>query len=96
MSRKKTVVDLLAGLVDPRLTGAACAGQGNLWDDILDDDDDEASEDREARHHRARTICRRCPVQAECETAASEHDSTGIWNGRLQGPAATQTRRTAP
>ncbi|MDI9917859.1 WhiB family transcriptional regulator [Rhodococcus sp. IEGM 1379] len=94
MSRQKPQpVALLAALVDIRLTGAACAGHAPLFDDILDEGN-EPPEEREARHHQARSICRRCPVAAHCETAANEDDTTsGIWAGRLQG--LTDNRRKA-
>lgn len=71
----------IASLVDPRLTGAACQGKAPLFDDTLDDESPGA---RAERHHRAKVICLGCPVRTECDTAATEHDASGIWNGRLQ------------
>lgn len=77
-------IPTIDSLVDERLTGAACAGMAPLFDAYLDD---ESTEQREYRHHRAKTICLRCPVRAECTVAATEHDASGIWNGRLRDPA---------
>lgn len=74
-------IPAIDSLIDERLTGAACAGMAPLFDAFLDD---ESIEQREYRHHRAKTICLRCPVRAECTVAATEHDASGIWNGRLQ------------
>lgn len=74
-------IPAIGSLVDERLTGAACAGMAPLFDAYLDD---ESTEQREYRHHRAKTICLRCPVRTECTVAATEHDASGIWNGRLQ------------
>lgn len=84
-------IPLIATLVDERLTGAACQGMAPLFDAYVDH---ETTEQREYRHHRAKTICLRCPVRAECTVAATEHDAAGIWNGRLQ-ESTTRTKDTA-
>ncbi|MBX9147752.1 WhiB family transcriptional regulator [Rhodococcus qingshengii] len=75
----------LSILVDPRLHGAACQGQAPLFDDRLDrgDHDPEPESERAERHHQARKICLTCPVRSACELAALDHESSGIWNGRL-------------
>lgn len=84
----------LLALVDPTLSGAACAGRAPLFDDEIDG---ETAEHREARHHIATSICRSCPVQPECRAAASEHHALGIWAGACQPrsvqPVATRTWR---
>lgn len=69
-------IGVLAGLVDPRLTGAACAGRAPLFDDQLDGEYDD---DREYRLGAAARICRGCPVLALCGTAANEHPARGVW-----------------
>ncbi|MGC0362922.1 hypothetical protein ABH922_000906 [Rhodococcus sp. 27YEA15] len=86
-----SVPELLSALVDPRLEGAACVSRAPLFDNFLDEGN-EPPEEREARHHHARTICRRCPVRAACDTAAGEHDSAGIWAGRLHTPVTTRRK----
>ena len=75
---------LLAALVDQRLTGAACTGHGGLFD--LDHDGEDPDQ-REARHHQATTLCRGCPVHTACGTAARElgRRAEGVWAGQLRG-----------
>lgn len=88
--REPHIPDPIAGLVDPRLIGAACTGLPHLFDDWLD-----AGETREARSYRhavAARICARCPVQAACDTAANEHDAHGIWAGHLRNDAGAPGR----
>ena len=82
------LAQVLAGLVDPRLEGAACAGHHDLFD---------ARDDHEPREHHtqrvalARTICGTCPVLDACHHAAQSlkrSQRTGVWAGRyydLQG-----------
>ncbi|MGX6513031.1 WhiB family transcriptional regulator [Rhodococcus sp. SJ-2] len=79
MTRRKLPVipDLFAGLVDPRLEGARCAGHSPLWDAELDD---EHPEHRSSRLAWAANQCRQCPVQAACRVAAVEQDHPrGVW-----------------
>ncbi|MCJ0899769.1 WhiB family transcriptional regulator [Rhodococcus sp. ARC_M13] len=83
MSRKKHPLELLASLVDERLEGALCTGRAPLFDDFIDD---ETAENRSQRHREARLVCIVCPVRAACDTAAREHDSTGIWAAQLRSP----------
>lgn len=84
----------LLSLVDPALSGAACAGRAPLFDDEIDD---ESAEQREARHHVAASICRSCPVQPGCRAAAGDHYALGVWAGACQPrsvqPVATRTWR---
>ena len=81
-ARFPTIPDLdLPGLVDQRLTGAACAGHAPLFDATRHGENEDR---REHRHHQARTICHQCPVRATCKTVANELPAahrTGIWAG---------------
>ncbi|WP_082752482.1 WhiB family transcriptional regulator [Rhodococcus ruber] len=71
--------DTLTALVDPRLTGSACAGRAPLFDADLEE---ESAENRSSRLAAAARICRGCPVLSPCRTAAHEQDHpTGIWAG---------------
>ncbi|MDV6293305.1 WhiB family transcriptional regulator [Rhodococcus aetherivorans] len=72
-------VPLLAGLVDPRLTAARCAGRAPMFDDELEE---ESIENRSSRLAAAARICRGCPVLSACREAAHEQPHpTGIWSG---------------
>lgn len=74
---------LLAGLVDPRLEGAACAGHWHLFDPP---EGDEGRTARRARQARARALCRRCPVLDQCAdyaTTAKHRDRAGFTLGGL-------------
>ncbi|MHD0278842.1 WhiB family transcriptional regulator [Rhodococcus aetherivorans] len=76
------ITDRLATLVDPRLTGAACAGRAPLFDEHIDG---ELELDRHARLDAARHICHGCRVQSACRAAALEQDHpAGVWAGRLR------------
>lgn len=88
----------LSIFADPRLAGAACRGKAPLFDDRLDrgEHDAEPEHERAERHHQARKICLTCSVRAECETAATEQESAGIWNGRNMSPALGRPRRPKP
>ncbi|MFB9783011.1 WhiB family transcriptional regulator [Rhodococcus baikonurensis] len=96
MSRRRQshIPELLQTLVDPRLEGAACVGLAPLFDDFPDDAS-ESADQREARHHKARSICHRCSVRDSCDTAAREQgpEATGIWAGTLHMP--TTPRKAA-
>ncbi|GGL09706.1 WhiB family transcriptional regulator [Nocardia jinanensis] len=75
-----------AELIDQRLTGAACAGRAPLFDtDPVPGETDAA---REARYAPALKICRRCPVQDQCATAAAElgGQALGVWAGIVHAP----------
>lgn len=88
--REPQVPDPIAGLVDPRLAGAKCAGRAPLFDDELPG---ETGEDRSDRLAYATSICRTCPVQSACRTAAAELDNpTGVWAGHIADPAGTPGR----
>ncbi|MFC3849913.1 WhiB family transcriptional regulator [Corynebacterium hansenii] len=76
----------LAGIRDQRLAGAACTGLQPLFDESVHGETDDA---RQFRHHRARAICARCPVRANCATVATEIPADhrhGIWAGTLLHP----------
>ncbi|MEZ5150702.1 WhiB family transcriptional regulator [Rhodococcus zopfii] len=88
--REPHVPDPIAGLIDPRLIGARCAGRAPLFDTELPD---ELPEHRSARLTWATRECTRCPVQTACRTAVTELDSaTGVWAGHLTDPAGTPGR----
>jgi WhiB family redox-sensing transcriptional regulator len=91
-SRLPQIPDLLAGLVDPRLSGARCTGRAPWFDTELDD---ETTEDRSERLAWARAQCVRCPVAASCRAAATEIDyPTGVWAGRIHGLPGAPGRPT--
>lgn len=71
-------------LVDPRLSGARCAGMAPTFDAWIPDEPDDERQDRLAY---ARDLCSRCPVQLSCRQAATEHKASGIWGGKLYGDA---------
>lgn len=89
-SRQPQIPDLLTGLVDPRLSGARCAGRSPWFDTEIDG---ETIEHRSARLAWARTECTRCPVQSACRTAATEQDTPhGMWAGRAHGLGGNTSR----
>ncbi|MFX1757247.1 WhiB family transcriptional regulator [Rhodococcus sp. As11] len=82
-SRIPAIPPLLERLIDPRLTGARCAGRAPWFDAELDD---ETTEQRSARLAWARRQCRECPVASACRTAGLEQDrALGVWAGRVHG-----------
>lgn len=82
-SRLPQIPDLLTGLVDPRLSGARCAGKHPLFDAEIDG---ETAEDRSDRLTWARQQCARCPVVSACRTAGLEQEHPlGVWAGRVHG-----------
>lgn len=89
-------VEWLPGLFDERLVGAACVGHAELFDDHRSG---ESEQQATARHEIAARICRRCPVLAQCGTAAAELGSSasGIWAGEVRntGQPARRRRRAA-
>lgn len=77
------IPDIRPILRGPRLTGAACIGRGNLWDDTIHG---ESAEDRAARHDAASRICARCPAARECADLArqlSAEHRQGVWAGHI-------------
>ena len=62
------LADMLAGLVDSSLEGAACAGRWHLFDPPEGDED---TSTRTARQARARALCQRCPVLDRCAAYAT-------------------------
>lgn len=86
MTRRAThyqVPALFAGLVDPRLEGARCAGRSPLFDTDIDG---ETAEARSSRLMWARGQCNACPVASACRTAAAEQDAPhGLWAGKVHG-----------
>ncbi|WP_368410413.1 WhiB family transcriptional regulator [Corynebacterium sp.] len=68
---------------DASLTGASCAGHSPLFDADIQG---ETKQQREARHHQARTICRHCPVLTQCTAVAGrlpQDHRQGLWAGIL-------------
>lgn len=68
---------------DEQLSGAACRGFSPLFDSTIVG---ESKEEREARHHRARALCRRCGVRTACTEVARNLPQgyrEGVWAGRL-------------
>ncbi|WP_431832482.1 WhiB family transcriptional regulator [Corynebacterium amycolatum] len=64
---------------------AACRGRAPLFDYTIKD---ESTEQREARHHQARTLCRSCAARSACHNVAANtppEERRGIWAGELYG-----------
>ena len=60
---------------------AACAGHPEpLWDQTVHGED---AEEREARHHKAAAICKRCPVAFECGKSVDWTLDEGVRAGVL-------------
>lgn len=56
--------------------------------------EEEAREDRVAREDRAKDICARCPVLAQCrEFALSTREPYGVWGGMTEGERRRTTER---
>ena len=86
MSRP-TLTVVLAGVADPRLQGAACAGMAPLFDAPGPHDDPEWTN---ARLERCRAICRCCPIKSACAAVVAEmpkNKRSGIWAGHNYGAA---------
>jgi WhiB family redox-sensing transcriptional regulator len=79
--RPPSTPPLIGGLVDPRLTGAACRGRAPWFDDYVEGESIGARSERLAAAER---ICIGCPVRSACHTAAGEHQATGVWAGRIR------------
>ncbi len=64
------------------MAGAACRGLAPLHDFEVDG---ESSEDREARHDRARAVCARCRVLEVCRASLDSlpPQTVGVWAGVL-------------
>ncbi len=90
VSRWPTIRALVADLADPRLSGAACAGQAPLFDAEVPGETETARADRWSAAVR---ICRRCPVRADCTIVAAElgRSVTGVWAGQVR--ASDRQRR---
>lgn len=76
---------MLAGIVDSRLDGAACAGMSPLFDPR---EPDEPLDEWEARRGEAIYICSHCPIANACADVAAQIPKTrraGVWAGRDQG-----------
>ncbi|WP_168163724.1 WhiB family transcriptional regulator [Corynebacterium sp. HMSC077G01] len=79
----KNLPKSLIPIRDTSLKGAACAGHSPLFDaDIRG----ESKEQREARHHQARNLCRRCEVFTQCTATAGKlprDHRRNLWAGIL-------------
>lgn len=78
----RTPAELIA-LTNMELQRAGCAGKSPLFDDHVHG---ETALHRAYRHHRARQICRTCPIIDRCQAAFEELPKSqqyGMWAGRL-------------
>lgn len=83
--RQPSIPELIEALVDPRLSGAACAGRAPMFDDEIPG---EIEAEQSRRLSAAAAVCIRCPVRSACRTAASELDHlAGVWAGNLTHPS---------
>lgn len=76
---------MLAGIVDPRLDGAACAGMAPLFDPR---EPDESLEEWRVRRGEAEYVCGHCPICDTCAQVIAATPKTaryGVWAGRAQG-----------
>lgn len=69
---------------------AACAGMPL---ELFFDSDRGQSAAREAREERARQVCRRCPVLADCLAYAIRRGEEGFWGGMTEGERKGERRR---
>ena len=70
----------------PWAAEAACAGRQPLMDEEVHG---ESAEEREARYHRAASVCRRCPVLTECDEwrlATPRRQRVGVIAGHVRMP----------
>lgn len=73
---------IFAGL--PKLSGAQCVGQWELFDARGEDEDADAARQR---HAKAVALCHRCPALTACEAfTAGERDVGQVRAGRLPTP----------
>ena len=87
-----TLADALAGIVDPRLEGAACAGLAPLFDPR---ETNESDAEWTTRRDGAIRVCQRCPIRAACATVAAEIPRTthaGIWAGNVHPTQLTTSK----
>ena len=79
-----TAAHVLLAALAPRegMAGAACSGLAPMFDAEVDD---ESTEDREARHIRARAVCAGCRVLNLCRASLDTlpPQTTGVWAGVL-------------
>jgi hypothetical protein len=70
----------------PDLTGGLCAGHRypSPWDEELDGVRESAAQ-RARRHREAQTICRRCPIMADCLASRTGNPQLGggVWGGEI-------------
>lgn len=81
---------------DDWLPFALCREEGHpsWWDDRLDapDGEEESREERDRRHEKAKTVCRRCPVQDECAVNTDLERDEGVRFGVLLAELKTHKR----
>lgn len=89
--RERAPLDLASLLPqDEWRRDAACAGHPQpLWDETVHG---ESRDVREARHHKAATICRRCPVAFECGASVDWSLDEGVRAGELLPPKKQAAR----
>jgi hypothetical protein len=82
MADLSTLLAALAETVVPDLDDAACAGLAPLHDDDVVGEDEQT---RQARHHRAQSVCRACPALIPCRTLQTSlsGDVNGVWAGEV-------------
>lgn len=72
---------------------AACAGEdARLFDDRLERESDEA---QEARHGKATSICRRCPVRLKCGQDIDIELDDGVRGGHVLPPLGARSKKNA-
>lgn len=84
-----SLADMLSGIVDPRLDGAACGGMAPMFDPR---EPGEPKDEWEARRNEAVHICGHCPIQTTCAEIGAEIPKTtpaGIWGGVDRGEPCT-------
>lgn len=70
---------------------AACRGE-DLW--LFYGSDGERQLDREAREVKAKAVCMRCPVRAEClDYAVDRSEKYGTWGGLNEDERDRERRR---
>jgi hypothetical protein len=75
---------LVSTVPDPLMPACKVASLGGsiTWSQADDFHDETNSRQGELARERAKTLCRRCPIQAECLTGAVERgEAWGVWGG---------------
>lgn len=87
------LADMLGGLADPRLNGAACVGHHELYSAV----EGETQQEQLDRERTARNVCAWCPVLDQCAEVTEElhpsHRAGMTWAGVTWSASGTRPAR---